>query len=61
MTGRAKLWISIDLVVASLAVGPVSPAHAVTVLATPSLSTAGGDIARCRIVNLGTKGTEARP
>ena len=56
MTGRAKLWISIGLVVASLAAGPVSPAHAVTVLATPTMGITGGDFARCRIVNLGTRG-----
>ena len=53
---RAKRWTSVGLVVASLAVGQLSPAYAVTVLATPPLGTQGGDIARCRIVNLGTRG-----
>jgi hypothetical protein len=53
MRHRTRLWIS--MLAATLALGLAPAAHAVLVLATPPLGTPGGQLTRCRIVNLGTR------
>jgi hypothetical protein len=53
MRHRTRAWISI--LATALALGLAPAAHAVIVLATPPLGTPGGQLARCRIVNLGTR------